>query len=259
MNPTPSVAAEAVHVRAPRRSDPARFLYSGFAALLVVVMLLGFQQFYLHGRAYPSHPLAPPVKALIITHGVAMTSWVLLFLLQPLLIATRHRNLHMTIGWLGTAIAASIVVVGLRLPVQTTRYEPDIVLWGLHRRAFMAIPFGAVLLFTGFVGLAIWQRSRPKIHRPMMLLGTLAVMAAAADRITGLPDLYATTVFGTLFGPFFAPLVIGALFLVAKWALTRRFDRWFAGGYVVLVAGCAATMRIAFTAPWDHFTAWLMR
>ncbi len=61
----------------PLRAGAVRVLYAAAALLIFVLMLLGFQQFYLHGKAYPAHPLAPPVRTLLIAHGVAMTLWVI--------------------------------------------------------------------------------------------------------------------------------------------------------------------------------------
>lgn len=51
-----------------RRALPerARLFYLGAAMLLLVLMLLGFQQFYLHGRAFPNRPLTPEIRNLVI-------------------------------------------------------------------------------------------------------------------------------------------------------------------------------------------------
>lgn len=248
----------------PRRSvrrptDPARPLYAAVAALLLVITFVGFQQFYLHGRAYPAHEMPPPIKGLLMAHGLLMTGWMVLFLVQSLLIVGGNRRLHMSLGWVGTVLAAGIVILGVRTPIATTRVEPDIVLWGLHRKQFTAIPINIILLFGVFVAVGVWQRRRPEIHRPMMLLGTLGITTAAADRITGLPGLYASTVWGTWFGPFFPILVIGAVFLVVKSVLARSFDRWFALGYAVLSVACAAIMAVAPTPFWDRVISHLIR
>jgi len=259
MNPAPALSSIEVRHQTPVRSNPARLLYPSAALLLFVLMLLGFQQFYLHGKGYPSHPLAPPVKLLIIAHGVAMTGWVLLFLVQPLLIVSGNRRVHMALGRIGAVLAACIVVLGLRLPIQTTRFEPDVMLWGLDRRHFMAIPMISILLFGAFVAVGVWQRRRPEIHRPMMLLATLSIITAATDRITGLPDLFAASMWGRLFGPFFPALVIGAVFLAVKSVLTRSYDRWFAAGYFVLVVAWACIMKLAASQPWEQFAAFLVR
>lgn len=257
MNPTTTLPHGEVRTQTASRSNPARYLYASVSALLFVLMLLGFQQFYLHGQGYPGHPLFPPVKAVIIAHGVSMTGWMVLFLVQPLLIATNNRRVHMSLGRLGAVLAGLIVILGLWTSIATARVEPDVVLWGLHRKPFMAIPIFAVLSFGAFVAVGVWNRRRSEIHRPMMLLATLMVIPAAIDRITGVPDLWAPTIWGAVFGPFFAPLVIGAVVLAVKTALTRSFDRWLAGGLVVLAMIGAFIMRIAPTAVWESFTNFL--
>lgn len=241
------------------RSDSVRLLYAAAALLLFVLMLLGFQQFYLHGKAYPGHPLAPPITLLIVAHGVAMTLWIVTLLVQSLLIVGGNRRLHMTVGPIAAGLAVCMVLLGLRLPIQTTRFEPDHMLWGLNRLHFMAIPMSAILSFGVFVAVGIWQRKRKEIHRPMMLLSALSIMPAATDRITGLPDLFAASVWGGVFGPFFPPLVIGALAFVTEWLLTRSFNRWFATGLMALAVICAITMKLAPTQAWGDFATFLVR
>ena len=259
MNPTvpaePRLALPAVS----SKSDPERFLYAAAAALLFLIMLLGFQQFYLHGRGYPDHELAPPIRLLLVAHGLAMTGWMTLFLVQTLLIVSGNGRLHMTLGRLGAVLAIVMVLLGLWLPIATTRVEPDITLWGLDRRHFMAIPMLSILTFAAFVAVGISQRRRHEIHRPMMLMATLTVVAAASDRITGLPGLFALSIWGRVFGPFFPALCIGGVLLAAKWALRLKFDRWFAAGYAAMVGVCACIMAVAHSRLWDQFTAFLVR
>jgi hypothetical protein len=93
----------------------------------------------------------------------------------------------------------------------------------------------------------------------MMLLATLAVIPAALDRIDAIASLYRHTVWGTIFGPFFSSLVIGAVFLVVKWALTRSFDRYYALGWAGLVVANAGIMKLATTQAWDGIASFLLR
>ncbi len=253
------MASREARAESPVRADSVRMLYAAAALLLFVLMLFGFQQFYLHGRAYPAHPLAPPIRTLLIAHGVAMTLWVVTLVVQSLLIVGRNRRLHMAVGPFAVALAVAMVVLGLWLPIQSTRFEPDVTLWGLNRVHFMAIPMFAILTFGAFVGLGIRQRRRAEIHRPMMLLATLSIMPAVTDRITGLPNVYAASIWGALFGPFFTALIIGTLFLVAKSLLTWSFDRWFATGLAVLIVVDVFIMRLAPTHTWGQFAAFLAR
>jgi len=255
------MASRAVRAESPVRSDvdSVRLLYAAASLLLFVLMLVGFQQFYLHGRAYPADPLAPPIRMLLIAHGVAMTLWIVVFVVQSLLIVGRSCRLHMAVGPFAVALAVAMVLLGLWLPIQSTRFEPDVAVWNLNRAHFMAIPMFAILTFGVFVAVGFRQRWRAEIHRPMMLLATLSIIPAATDRITGLPDLYAASIWGASFGPFFTALIIGTLFLVVKSLLIRSFDRWFAAGLAVLIVVDAFIMRLAPTDAWGRFAAFLVR
>jgi small basic protein len=240
--------------------NPVRLFYTTAAALLLVLMFLGFQQFYLHGKAYPGRELAPPIRSLLILHGIGMSAWVLLFLVQPLLIVTNNRRIHRMLGRVGAGLAAVIVILGFRLGIESTLISPpELRIWGLAPKQFMTIPIVSILIFAGFVFLGVWHRRRPEVHRPMMLLATLAAMPAAVGRIDAISDLYRGTIWESLFGPSFASLVVGALFLLLKWRLAGSLSRPFALGYAGLVAASAGIMRLATTPAWDGFASYLLR
>ena len=258
MNAVSTASVDDTLTRAPARATSTHLLYAGAAFLLLMATVLGFQQFYLHGRAFPGRELLPQARLLLIAHGVAMSGWIILFLVQTLLIVGANRGLHMTLGKIGAGLAVAMVVLGWLVPVAVTRYGPEFPLWGLTRRQFMAIPLISITLFGVFVATGVWNRRRPEIHRPMMLLATLAIVAAATDRITALHALYAGTLWGRIFGPFFPALVFGAAFLVLKWLLTRSFDRRYALGYAALFAADAAIMAVAPTEAWVRFASFLV-
>lgn len=237
----------------------ARLFYSGAAALLLLLMFLGFQQFYLHGKAYPNRELASPIRTLLILHGIGMSAWVLLFLIQPLLIVAGDRRVHMMLGRIGAMLAACIIVLGFRLGIESTLISPpDLRIWGLAPKQFMAVPIISMMIFAGFVAVGVWKRQRSEIHRPMMLLASLTAMSAAISRIDSISGLYHGTVWETVFGPFFGMLVVGLLFLVMKWSLTRSFNRWFAMGYAGLAISCLLILQLATTSAWDHFASFLL-
>lgn len=240
--------------------DRSRYFYSGAAALLLVLMFLGFQQFYLRGKAFPDRPLTPPIRTLLIAHGVAMTGWMLLLLVQPLLIANRKHRVHMTLGKIGAVLAACIFVLGWQVGISAARVAPpQFELWNLNAKQFLTVPVISITIFGVFVAIGVWKRRQPDVHRPMMLLATMAAIPAALDRIPALVNLYQHTVWGTMFGPFFSALVISAGFMVVKWALTGKFDRYFAAGWAVLVVTSAGIMKLARTEVWDEFASFLLR
>lgn len=238
----------------------ARFFYPGAALLLLVLMFYGFQQFYLHGKAYPGRDLTPPIRTLIILHGIGMTVWMLLFVAQPILIATGNRRVHMMLGRFGAGLAAAVVFLGIRLGIESARVNPpDLKLWDLAPRQFMAVPLFSIALFGILVAIGVWKRRQPDVHRPMMLLAVLAAMPAALDRIGAIQHLYIGTVWGTIFGPFFSTLLIGLFLLILNWALTRSLNRSFAIGYTALVLVSVLIMQLAPSSAWAGFTGFLLR
>lgn len=243
----------------PIKRDSARFFYSGCGILMLLLVIWGFQDFYLRGKAYPDRPIAPPIRTLVILHGIAMAGWVILFIVQPLLIVNRKHRIHITLGKAGAVLAACIFFLGLKLAVDAARIAPpEMVIWTLKPLQFMAVPFIGMLVFAPFVIAGVWFRKRPEIHRPMMLLALLSAMPAAVGRITPMNNLYQGTLFETIFGPFFSTLVISAILLAIKYALNRKLDRWFAIGLAIMTIEFAMLMVIARTSIWERFAASLV-
>jgi hypothetical protein len=264
--PTPTHAASSQST--PRAASAAaarkgrlgvRAFYPAAAAIIVALDVWGFQHFYLHGQSYPGREITPPIRTLVIAHGLAMSAWLVLFMVQPSLIAVRRPRVHMTLGRVGVLVALAILGLGLMIAIESTRaLPPDAVLWGLGPRPFMAIPFFVVLAFAGFVGVGIWKRKRPAVHKAMMLLGTLAASSAGISRIDELSNLYLGTMAERLLGPFVMTSALAVILLAIRCALIRSIDRWLAIGTPVLIGVFALIMVVARTAAWDRFAAMLV-
>jgi len=232
------------------RSLP-RFFYSGAAVVLFLLMFWGFSLFYLHGQAYPGRPLTPPIRSLVIAHGVAMTLWMLLFIAQPLLAATRNIRIHMKLGLFGTALAGVATVLGINLAIASARVAPpQWRLWGLDSRQFMMVSMSAIVLFAIFVTVGILNRRKPDVHKPMMLLAALSILPPSLDRITVIHRLFEESVMGPVFGAYASSLVVGLALVSLHWALSRQPNRWLMIGYGGIVVTAFATMQIAPTAAW---------
>lgn len=259
MNPAPTLTPNDPRVKVPTKPRPGGLFYSGAAALLLVLMLLGFQQYYLHGKGYPSRDIAPAMQTLVLLHAIAMTAWVALFLVQPLLIANGNRRVHVAVGRFGAVLATCVVVSGLSVAIRgAPLVPPEVRLWGLASKPFNLVGSVIVLIFGVFVAIGVYYRHRPSIHRPMMLMATLTAITAAVARIGPLNALFEGTVLQTIFGPFLWTLVIATMLLVVKWFMTGSFDRWFAIGYSCLVAPCLLLWRVATTDAWDRLATWLL-
>ncbi len=231
--------------------DAARYFYSCAALLMFILMLIGFQQFYLHGKAFPNRPLAPPIRGLLMTHGIAMSLWMVLFLVQPFLVATGNRKMHMTLGKIGAVLAACIIGLGMFTAIQSAKFTPpEARIWGLSGKNFMAVPVLGIISFAAYVAIGIFTRKKPQIHRPMMFMAVMSTMSAPIARIDYLSSLYHATIWETMFGPYFMTLVIAGVLFVIKSILTRSFDRYFAIGFVTLVASNWFIWAIAPTNAW---------
>lgn len=257
MNPTRTTDEPRVQV--PTKPKRGRLFYTGAAALVLVLMLLGFQQYYLHGKGYPGRDIAPPMQTLVLLHAIAMTAWVVLFLVQPLLVASGNRRVHMAVGRFGAILAACVVVLGMWVAIQgAPLVPPEFRLWGLAPKAFNMFSVVTIVIFGVFVAVGVYYRRRPDIHRPMMLMATLIVIAAAVARIDPLNALYEGTALQTIFGPLLWTVALATLLLVVKWLITGSFDRWFAIGYACLVGSDLLVWRIANTEAWDRLATLLL-
>ena len=96
-----------------------------------MVTLVGFHPFYLAGEGMRGRKVSPELFPLVLVHGALMTTWVLLFLVQALLISTRNRRLHMKLGWGAIAVALGVAITGFMVAVQSVRPVPQIPFWGI--------------------------------------------------------------------------------------------------------------------------------
>jgi hypothetical protein len=260
MNSTPKSESFEPKKKSAKKSDPARFFYLMAALVLLALALAGFQEFYVHGREFGGGEIPPRIFSLVVVHATLMSFWILLFIVQPFLIVSGNRRFHMKLGWFGAVLAVAIFVTGVAVSIESARVHPGGALDGMPRRQFLAVPFCFMAEFLIFVSLGVLARRRPEIHRAMMLLATLVTVQAATDRIPFMMRMYYDE--GPLkyfLGPATPVLIIGAFFLVVRWLLTRRFDRWYALGYAGLCVAAPLMMDLSRSRAWDRIGAFFLR
>jgi hypothetical protein len=232
----------------PRVTQTKRYFYSVAAVLMLVIMFIGFQPFYVRGKGMGERVISEQLFPLVLVHGAAMTVWVILFLVQSLLIPARKRRLHMKLGWGAIAVAAVVTVSGFLVAVQSVRPIPDIPFWGMAYRQFLLIMLAEVALFTILVLAGVLTRKRREVHRAMMLLATLSILAGATVRMPILFPIFGEGGWIGIFGPIFT---LGAVFLLAGSFLSRAFDRWYAAGFAILILFYVAATRFAVSDTWS--------
>jgi uncharacterized membrane protein YuzA (DUF378 family) len=260
MNTTPKSEPYEPQKKSAKKSDPARYFYVVAALVLLALTLIGFQEFYIRGKEFGGGEIPPRIFYLVVGHAVLMSCWILFFILQPLLIVSGRRRLHMTLGKIGVVLAAAIVVTGSAVAIGSARVHPaEMTLDGLPRRQFLALPLCFMAQFAIFVTLGVVTRRRPEIHRSMMLLATLVTVEAATDRIPTMMRWYGEDPMKYFLGPAVPILIVGAFFLIVRWLLTRRFDRWYALGYAGLFMAAPLIMDLSRSRAWDRIGAFLLR
>ncbi len=232
----------------PRVAPTKRYFHSMAGVVMLVIAFVGFQPFYLRGEGMGGRTISPQLLPLVLVHGVAMTAWVILFLVQSLLILTRNRRLHMKLGWGAIGVASVVTISGYMVAVQSVRPVPELPFWGMAYRQFLLVMLAEVTLFTLFALAGVLSRKRPDIHRAMMLLASLSILAGATVRMPILFPIFGESGWMGIFGPIFT---LGAVLLLFRSLLSRAFDRWFAAGYAAMIVLYVAASEFAVSDAWS--------
>lgn len=236
---------------------PDRIFYSTAGAIFLIVMVVGFRHFLVGGTHTDGSPIDPAIHTVVVLHGMAIMAWYVLFFTQALLISVRNRKLHMKLGWSVLAIGATIACTGPLVAFRSVQVAPaDAQFFGMEYRRFLLVMFAEIAMYTIFVTVGVLARKRPKIHRPMMLLASLTLLAGATARIPFLSPVFGETGWAGLFGPVFC---LGAALLLVRFAMTRSLDRWFAAGYALFVIAFIVSEKLSLTSTWSDWAGTILR
>src|SRR5262249_39633700 len=156
-----------------RALQAERLFYVIAGSVMLIATAVGFRLFLLHGRGFGGGEITRQIVPLVVVHGIAMFSWMVLFLVQSILILNDNPRLHMRIGVGGAVLAAVMVPLGSVAAILSARNNPDLYQPLGGARFFLATMLGEMLSFGILVAVAVICRRRPQIHRPMMLLASL--------------------------------------------------------------------------------------
>ena len=237
-----------VHPRVITVRRRERLFYLGMALAILITVFAGFSRTYFLKAQFGS----PPLSLLLHLHGLVFTSWILLFLTQTTLVATRRVNLHRRLGALGAVLAALVLILGTATAI--IRAKQGAAPIGVPPLAFLAIPLTDMLVFAGLVGAAFYYRHRADVHKRLMTLATIALLAAPIARLpfafmrNGGPPAF----FGV------ADLFIVAC-VVYDLVTRRRIHPATIWGGLVIVASQPLRLMLSGTPGWLAFAAWLTR
>ena len=230
------------------RSTKDRRLYTWVAVIIPIIVLIGFaRSYYLKG--FFNTPALPGL--LVHLHGIVMTSWVVLFVVQVSLVAKRRVRVHQRLGVFGAMLAVMIVVVGTLTGIAGAARGSSP---GPPPLQFLVVPLGDILVFAILVGTALcFRRHRLDIHKRLMLLATLSLLAAAIARI----PLHFIETGGPLAFYGLTDLCILAC-VVFDTVKHRRLHPVFLWGTLLIVASQPLRFMLASTDVWMRFATALV-
>ncbi|MEZ5344584.1 MAG: hypothetical protein R2681_03415 [Pyrinomonadaceae bacterium] len=203
------------------------------AFLFPILMFIGFSRTYYLGYFFDAPALT---NAIVHTHGIVMSLWVLFFCVQIALVRTRNIKVHMTLGMFGVFLAVVVVISSL-----VTAYDSLLVrgvpIDGLSPHSFLIIPFTSLMVFVILFIAAIYYRKRPTEHKSLMFLTAVNFLPFAFSRMPFIPpEIQIPWAFG---GPDLIAIAVFVWFSIKQ----KKINKVFAAGLFLMIA--SQPLRIA--------------
>ena len=234
-------------IGAQRRSKLGeRMFYTSMAVAIAIVVFVGFSRtFYMRPYFHPES-LIP----LLVLHGIIFSSWIVLFITQTSLVAARRTTTHMRLGVAGGVIAGLMLIIGSFTAIVRAKGPSPIP--GVNPLSFLTIPLGDMLVFGILVSLAFYFRRKLDVHKRLMLLASIALLAAGVARWPiGFIERGGPLVFYGLADLFIVPCLIFDI-------VTRgRPHRATVLGGALIVISHPLRLLIGGTHAWLVFATWL--
>lgn len=221
------------------RTNADRLFFSGMAVAIAITIFAGFAPTYylypwLQGVTSRGVAGGASLTPLVHMHAIVGSLWIVLFITQAGLIASRRHDLHRKLGAASIFLAAALIVIGYLTAVAAARAGSSPPGW--DDKAFLLIPLSSLLLFGSFMTAGVLNRHRPDRHKRLMLLATIALLLPALARLVrmiGAPFLPVGVLGGLLILNFYiAALVafdlmrLGKVHPVTIWGATTYLIAW---------------------------------
>lgn len=224
-----------------------RWFYIGMSIALVITVFAGFAPTYYLRPYFNAAPLMP----LLHLHGFVFTSWLVLFVTQTTLVAAHRVDIHRRLGIAGGVIAVLMVLLGVTTALIRAN-QGATPLPGISPLSFLVVPLGDMLVFAILVGAGFYYRRRPEVHKRLMLLATISILAAAIARLPFAIMQAGPPAFFGLTDVFVAAVVFYDLITL------RRIHRATALAGLLIVASQPLRLMLGGTHVWLSFAAWLV-
>jgi hypothetical protein len=194
-------------------------------------------------------------------HGLSMTLWVLLLIIQPLLIRYNLKSIHRTIGTFSYLLFPFILISILLLLKNNMK---GVSLDNNFTLAFQALVLMSALAFAIIYILAIKNKSRSDIHARYMVSTLFPIVTPVTDRLISRYFqswvAYAPQIGGNPVLPYFGFLLADALILILLiWDLrsNKRKDV-FPVVFVIVLLFQVSVFTLYKFPWWKEFCSWFL-
>jgi hypothetical protein len=166
------------------------WFYISFALFMILLSVVGFGPSIIN-QSRRNATITPLATA----HGIVTGAWLLLFLIQATLVATRRTAVHRRLGIIAPVLAVLMIVLGCVAIIEFGRRGYDLSgdviratsRTGLPRRdaAGLLFPLAGFLNFGVLVAAGLWYRHRPDIHKRLMLLAMVLLAGEPILHLVG--------------------------------------------------------------------------
>lgn len=227
--------------------------YTTLALLAALLVFVGFARTYFLKQFFES----PELPALVHLHGLLFSSWIVLFVTQTTLVAAKRTDIHRKLGVLGLILALAMIVVGPLTAIEAAKHgpaAPSAAPPDIPPLVFLIIPLGDIAIFAPLVGLALYFRRKPEIHKRLMLLTAIVLLPPAVARI---PALFHITTNPLVF--FGIPDLILLGCIAYDYATTKKLSPVFLWGGLAILSWGPARLMLGPTHAWVSFAEWLVK
>ena len=230
-----------------------RSFYSAMAISMALAVFIGFARTYYLSAYFgvTTTITGRPFSTVVRLHAALFTTWVLLFVVQTSLVATRRVAVHRRLGLAVAGLAAVMIGVGTATALQLALRggAPP----GVDPLAFLAIPVGDMVVFALMLTAALTLRRDKEAHKRLMLLAYTAILVAAVARFPGVLSLGPLWFFGLTFLPV---LALGVSYdLMTR----RRVHPAYLWGGALLILSVPARLAISTTQTWRSLASILIK
>ena len=158
-----------------------RRFYVGIGLLIASMAIVGFWPTYFRPLLNGTVEKAPVIHF----HATVYSGWLVLFIAQVVFASTGHLALHRKLGKVGIGYGVVIVIVGVftALSVYASNVQAAR-LAGEQLPLAPIAPLSDMVVFSIFFGAAVLYRSKPEIHKRLMIVATTTLLIAAVGRMT---------------------------------------------------------------------------